>query len=74
MFPQFSEIGPLSLLTNLKILLLNSNQIVDIEPLVENTGLGSGDKIELKTNPLSDTSIDVYIPQLRSRGVSIEWE
>jgi len=61
-------------LTSLGRLDLNINQIVDIEPLVDNSGLGSGDYIVLVANPLSDTSITVYIPQLKAKGVEVEWD
>jgi len=54
------------------VLYLDGNQIADASPLVENSGLGAKDKLWLlRDNPLSDTSLSVYIPQLRSRGVSI---
>jgi hypothetical protein len=40
--------------------------------LVENSGLGAKDKLWLlRGNPLSETSLKVYIPQLKKRGVSI---
>ena len=55
-------------------LVLDTNQIVDIKPLVDNTGLGGDDRVDLHANPLSDTSITVYIPQLRANGVDVRWE
>jgi len=53
-------------------ILLYSNQIRDISPLVDNPGLGVGDLVSLKDNPLSPDSIDIYLPQLRERGVTVE--
>jgi hypothetical protein len=39
--------------------------------LVENGGLSAGDTVELSGNPLSTTSVNVYIPQLEARGVTV---
>lgn len=66
-----ADITPLSNLYNLENLDLHRNQITDIGPLVENTGLSGGDKLTLQYNPLSDTSINTYIPQLEARGVDV---
>ena len=68
---QVSNIEPLLNLVNLRILKLQSNQIVDIVTLVNNTGIDNGDEIELQNNPLSDISINTYIPQLEARGVTV---
>lgn len=50
---------------------LHGNQITDIYPLVENSGLGYGDWMWLEfsdlTNPLSLEAIEVHIPILLSR-------
>ena len=43
-----SDLSPLEGLTNLTDLLLGNNNISDISPLVENTGLGSGDTVDLR--------------------------
>jgi len=51
--------------------MLGSNQISDIEPLVSNLGLAQGDAVQLDYNPLSCTSINVYIPELQARGVNV---
>jgi len=66
-----SDISPLANLTNLQYLDLPENQISDIEPLVNNPGLSHGDRLILWNNPLSDTSINTYIPQLQARGVTV---
>ncbi len=66
-----SEVTPLSNLYNLEYLHLYENQISDIKPLVENSGLSEGDKLTLQYNPLSDTSLNTYIPQLEARGVDV---
>ncbi len=68
-----SDIVPLAGLTNLEKLNLRRNAISDISPLVANTGLGSGDEVDVRNNPLNDTSIDRYIPYLQSRGVTVRF-
>ena len=66
-----SDISVLSDLTGLKWLYLDYNTIVDISPLVANTGLGSEDRVDLRGNPLSATSINTHIPALQGRGVDV---
>ena len=56
-------------MTQLTFLDLRSNSISDISPLVANTGLGSGDTVDVQRNPLSYASIHTHIPTLQSRGV-----
>jgi Leucine-rich repeat (LRR) protein len=70
---QISDISPLTNLTNLTYLDLDSNEIRDISPLVENEGLSEGDYLCLTKNPLSSDSVNVYIPQLQVRGVTVPW-
>jgi Leucine-rich repeat (LRR) protein len=71
---QISDISALSRLTNLWGLWLERNQISDIKPLVSNSGLSEGDWVYLEGNPLSSTSTNVYIPQLKKRGVFVVLE
>ena len=68
---QISDISALSLLVNINFLSLPYNQISDLLPLVNNSGLGSGDNVFLQNNPLSQQSIDEYIPALEARGVTV---
>jgi len=70
---QIGDISPLASLTNLTDLRLEGNQIGHIGPLVENAGLSEGDSVVLYGNPLSSDSIDIYIPQLEARGVTVEY-
>jgi len=70
---KITDISPLSKLVNLEWLELQSNKITDITPLVLNSGLSQGDYVGLWGNPLSRKSTDVYIPQLRERGVRVNW-
>ena len=39
-----------------------------------NAGLGSGDTVNLKSNPLSSASINTHIPALQRRGVTVEFD
>ena len=68
-----SDISALSGLTNLKWLYLSTNIISDISPLVANTGLGSGDLVDVRNNPLSATSLNTHIPTLQNRGVDVRF-
>ena len=69
-----SDISPVVGLTNLIDLYLGDNNISDISPLVANTGLGSGDTVNVQYNPLSYQSIHTHIPVLQSRGVTVEFD
>ena len=68
-----TDISVLEGLTNLTHLALSSNDIADLASLVANTGLGTGDTVDLTDNPLNVTSQDTHIPSLRARGVSISF-
>ena len=69
-----SDLSPLAGLTSLRWMRLAENNISDLSPLVANTGLGSGDEINVKGNPLSYLSIHTYIPILQSRGVNVQFD
>ncbi len=69
-----SSLTALSRLTNLTRLNLYNNSISDISPLVANTGLGDGDRVDLRDNPLSSTSRNTHIPTLQRRGVKVEFD
>ena len=68
------DIDPLSELAKLTWLSLSNNRIVDIGPLGEGAifdGLvASSAFVGLDGNPLSETSVEVHVPQLRSSGVN----
>ena len=68
-----SDLQPLSNLTNLIYLDASYNQISNILPLVDNEGLSEGDHVDLRSNPLSSDSINIYIPQLQARGVAVDY-
>ncbi len=70
---QVSDISPLANLTGLTEVDLHSNQIGDVSPLVQNAGLGAGDTVDLRSNPLSSDSFTIYIHQLEARGVIVSY-
>ena len=69
-----SDISALSSLTQLKELRLDRNNITDLLSLVANVGLGVGDTVDVRSNPLNYTSINTHIPTLQSRGVTVEFD
>ena len=69
-----SDISALVNLTNLTYLELPFNSISNLSPLVANTGLGGGDEVDVRGNPLSYQSIYTHIPTLQSRGVTVEFD
>ena len=68
-----SDVSALSGLASLETLSLASNSISDLAPLVANAGLGSGDRVYVRNNPLSTTSINTHIPALESRGIGVSY-
>ena len=60
-------------LPNLIKLYLSNNLITDIKPLIDNQGIGTDDYVRLRNNPLSDLSVNTYIPQLEAKGVTIDF-
>ncbi len=69
-----SDLSPLVGLTNLRWMRLASNNISDLSPLVANTGLGNEDEVDVRGNPLNYASIYTHIPELQSRGVTVEFD
>ena len=71
---RIADVSPLSGLTALQEVVLPVNDISDISPLVANVGLGSGDVVDIRTNPLNAESIGTHIPALQARGVSVSFD
>ena len=69
-----SDISAVANLSDLTWLHLSHNNISDLSPLVANTGLGKGDKVYVRGNPLSYLSIHTHIPTLKRRGVTVEFD
>ena len=68
-----SDISAVVGLTSLIRLDLGRNNISNISSLAANMGLGEGDEVYVKGNPLSYQSIHTHIPTLQSRGVRVEF-
>ena len=68
-----SDISSLSGLTNLRTLYLGYNEISDVSPLLGLNLAGTpwDPGLSLNGNPLSYTSINIHIPDLRKRGVEV---
>ena len=69
-----ADVSALSGLTNLRRLYLSNNRIRDLSPLSANTGLGSGDQVYVKGNPLNAASLNVHVPALQARGVTVSFD
>ena len=69
-----TDISAVAGLTHLTQLDLGGNSISDILPLVENTGLGGGDSVDVSGNFLNALSIDTHIRTLQNRGVTVEFD
>ena len=69
-----SDISVLEHLTKLTWVRLRDNNITDLSPLTANMGLGTGDEVDVRGNPLSYSSIHTHIPTLRKRGVSVIYD
>ena len=69
-----SDLTGLEFAIGLTTLNLSSNSVTDLSPLVSNTGLGSGDTVDVRGNPLSSIAINTQIPALQSRGVTVRFD
>ena len=71
---RISDISALSSLTQLTKLRLDHNNITDLSSLVANAGLGEGDMVNVRENPVSKLSMNTHIPALQRRGVEVEFD
>ena len=69
-----SDISALSGLSRLEYLFLSDNNISDLSPLAANMGLGEGDFVAVRNNPLSATSLNTHIPALQRRGATVVFD
>ena len=65
------DVAALEHLTNLQELDLSHNRITDLKPLAANDGLGKGDRIDVRGNPLTDESVETVVPALAARGAYV---
>ncbi len=73
---EIKDISSLASLDNLERLSLDRNQISDIAPLLQNSGLGEGDQLDLSLNDLdlAENSEDrANIRLLEERGVQVHY-
>jgi len=68
---QIEDISVLQYMTNAKVISLDNNRVIDLLPLVNNPGFTQGDILSVAGNPLSDRSVNEYIPALAARGVIV---
>ena len=68
------DISAVANLPHLTWLHLSNNNISDLSPLVANTGLGEGDTVYVRGNPLSYSSIHTHIPILQEKGIEIYFD
>lgn len=66
-----SDITPLSNLYQLANLDLEDNQLADLLPVGNNSGIGTGDTINVKGNPLNGDSCGTHIPAMTGRGAAV---
>ena len=69
---EIKDISALGQLPKLEIIYLHQNQISNIGSLLRNTGIGSGDLLNLRQNPIDCTYNYSYIHLLKRRGVALE--
>ena len=68
------DIKVLTGLVQLRLLRLDHNNITDLSSLLANIGLGNGNTVDVRGNPLSYPSIHTHIPALQSRGVTVKFD
>ncbi len=68
---QIADISVLSNLTSLMYIALGNNQVSDIYPLIANSKLSGSGWIEISNNPLKEDSLNIYVPELESRGLTV---
>ncbi len=65
------DISLLERMVALKVLRLDGTDVRDLSPLVANTGLGSGDQVNLRNLPNLNADAEQHVATLRGRGVSV---
>ncbi len=71
---QIKDVSPLSGLMRIQSITIQDNPITNISPLVSNSGLARGDVVFLSSNALDKASMNVHIPALKERGVTIRFK
>jgi len=63
-----SDISPLANMPLLEELDLGGNEVEDLSPLLELSELR---RLDVRNNPLNEASVDVHLPALEARGVTV---
>lgn len=66
-----NDISILEYLPNLHDITFSYNNISDLKPLADNEDYGDYGDLIIDNNPLSQQSIDEYIPIIESRGIHV---
>lgn len=70
---QITDISPLANITRLKCLYLSRNEIRDIAPLVDSEELLQGDEVRLSDDPVISDSVNIFVPHLQAREVTVDY-
>ncbi len=73
-FNAIGNISALNSLTDLESVDLRHNQVANVDALVGNPGIGDGDTVDVRENPLSCEAANVQLPALESRGVTVLYD
>lgn len=66
-----TDLLPAGYLFSLRRLNLARDRIVDLQALLDDGGLGDGDHVDVRENPLSTLPLAVQVPALAARGVTV---
>lgn len=66
-----ADLTPLQNLVNLTVVNLAFCNITDLQPLIDNTGLGSGVTVHLVGNTIPDPDTNPQVAALRAKGVDV---
>ncbi len=66
-----NDVTPLSGLSLLHTLYLNNNALTDLAALASNTGIATGDTVDVTSNPLGPTAVFTQVPTIQGRGATV---
>ncbi len=67
------DITAFRFLPKIRNIYLYNNDVSNIYPLVQNPDYAGLGLLELPLNPLDSLTVNVYIPELQSRGIMVSW-
>jgi Leucine-rich repeat (LRR) protein len=68
---QVNDISALADLRQLTFLNVSGNQIESLQPLVDNSGIGDGDAVDVSANPFNCADQQSSLDELIGRGVEL---